>query len=57
MGAGKFKGSGGRKLGIGNRDLDHTESKQLSLFDEEEQHVMHYMTPFSDKNKFSDKKI
>lgn len=55
MGAGKFKGSGGRKLGVGNRDLDHTESKQLSLFDEEEQQVMHLVTLSSDKNKFSDK--
>jgi hypothetical protein len=55
MGAGKFKGSGGKKFGINNRDLDHTGDKQLSLFDEEGQHIMNHVNPFSDKKTWPSK--
>ncbi len=55
MGAGSFKGSGGKKSGVNNRDLDRTGSSQQSLFGEED-NVMNHMTPSSNTNKFSDTK-
>lgn len=55
MGAGKFKGPGGSKSGVNNRNRDLTGPIQQTLF-EEESNVMHHLTPSSTTNKFSDTK-
>jgi len=55
MGAGKFKGPGGKKSGVNNRNNDRKGLQQQSLF-EDESNVMNHITPSSSTNKFSDTK-
>ncbi len=55
MGAGKFKGPGGKQSGVNNRDRNRFKESLQSLFDDD-LGSMNHLTPSSITNKFSDTK-